>query len=140
MGLCISMKSASSELAKSPISNAITRLAMQVAMAKRQENLPVGPSIDVTFLLPGEYEAPPFTGMRMGGYTKENETLLFETAVPKHILNSIQAPDYVAVVMQDVVTHADEFFRENQINFNLDLWQSLVGNLINSCTPSGISH
>lgn len=132
MALYISMKTASSELTKSPISDAIAGLALQVAMERRQDNVPAEPVIDVTFLLPGEYEAPPFSGMRMGGYSPENNTLLFETAVPRHILHSDLAPEYVAVAMEDVVMHANDFFSENGIQFDFNSWQGFIGRLVQS--------
>jgi hypothetical protein len=132
MSLYISMNMPSTSLAKSPIDDAITFVAMHANIESRQGNLPEGPSLDVTFLLPGAHEVPPFSGMRMGGYTREGNTLFFETAVPRHILNSDQAPIYVAAVMQDVVDHAQAFFLENQISFDQDNWQQVIDNLTRS--------
>lgn len=140
MGLFINMQTASSELAKSPISDAITRFAIQLAVEKRERSYPNGPSLDVTFLLPGEFEAPSFSGMRMGNYTTENNTLLFEASVPRHILHSEKAPEYVAIVMQDVVIHANEFFSEHQIEFDVDQWHLIVNRLIQACDTGFTRH
>lgn len=129
MSLYISIKMPSSMLVQSPIDDAIMFMAAHATIEKQQGRIPAGPSLDVTFLLPGEYETPPFVGMRMGGYTRESETLLFEAAVPKHILASAEAPRYVAVVMQDVVEHAHEFFLEHQIDFDAQQWREIVANL-----------
>ena len=70
MALYISINTPSSSHSKSPIENAIVLFAAQAAVEKRKGGLPDGPSLDVTFLLPGEFETPPFEGMRMGGYTE----------------------------------------------------------------------
>lgn len=129
MSMYISVATASSGLSASPISDAITLLATKVANEKKQGNLPNGPSLDITFMLPGEVEKPPFEGMRMGGYTMESDTLYFETAVPEHIIHSKLAEQYVAMVMQDVIVHADAFFIENAMVFETSEWWQCVDRL-----------
>jgi hypothetical protein len=126
MSLYIGVTTASTELTDSPVNTAITVLAASVAMKTRQGLIPGGPSLDVTFMLPGKREKPAFAGMRMGGYTPEGGTLYFEAAVPEHILNSNQAGHYVAMVMQDVVTHAGAFFQENATAFDVPLWRRVM--------------
>jgi hypothetical protein len=140
MSLYISINTPSSALSNSSIDEAITFMAAHAAIEKRQGRLPGGPSLDVTFMLPGEYEVPPFSGMRMGGYTKESDTLYFEAAVPGHILKSEDAPRYVAVVMQDVVEHANEFFAENQIKFDAQQWRKAMADLTKSDATAALSH
>lgn len=126
MSLYISMRSASSELTDSPINKAITLLAATIAMNTKHDVIPDGPSIDVTFMLPGKYEKPGFTGMRMGGYSKENNTLFFERAVPDHIVFSEEASHFVDLVMEDVIQNAYVFFRENDIRFDIENWKQLL--------------
>lgn len=129
MSLYISINTASSTLTQSPINDAITFVAVHAALEKQQGALPDGPALDVTFLLPGEFESPDFDGMRMGGYTHEGDTLFFETAVPRHIIKSDEAPRYVALVMQDVVEHANEFFAEQDIRFDVGHWRRAIATL-----------
>jgi len=136
MGMYISVATASSELSASPITDAITLLAAKIADEKKQGSLPGGPTLDVTFMLPGEVEKPPFTGMRMGGYTKESDTLYFETAVPEHIIHSQLAAEYVAMVMQDVIVHADAFFVENKRVFDTRKWWKCVERLSDPAATS----
>lgn len=132
MGLFISINTASAELSKSPIDDAITFVATHAAVEKKQGMIPGGPSLDVTFLLPGNLDKPDFSGIRMGGYTQESDTLFFETAVPEHILKSDSAPRYVAMVMQDVVTHAGLYFTENNIPFDSRRWHQIMHSLAES--------
>lgn len=148
MGLYISVTTASSELADSPINAAITTLAVSVAGMNRQGRIPAGPSLDVTFLLPGKLEKPDFSGMRMGGYTPEGGTLYFQTAVPEHILKSPEAGHYVAMVMQDVVSNAGEYFQDylfehsretipaEKIAFDKASWKTLMKQV----TTSPVTH
>jgi hypothetical protein len=129
MSLYISVNTASSGLSDSAINNAVTRLAVKVAGEKQQGNIPAGPSLDVTFMLPGQVEKPDFTGMRMGGYTPEDDTLYFETAVPEHILHSQHAGQYVAMVMEDVIANAEAFFADSTVAFDARQWQQCVARL-----------
>lgn len=140
MGLFISINTASSELKQSPIDDAITFVATHAAIEKRQGLIPEGPSLDVTFLLPGQLDKPDFSGMRMGGYTEESDTLFFETSVPEHILKSNDAPQYVAMVMQDIVTNASEFFMENKIRFDGNRWRQVMHSLTESPKTASTLH
>ena len=126
MTLHISMTMPSHTLKKSPIDQAVTALATQVAVERRNRRLPGGPSLDITFMLSSREAAPPFTGMRMGGYTREADTLFFETAVPVHIAQSDDAPLYVATVLEDVIDNASDFFRENAVAFDAQQWHRVL--------------
>jgi len=130
MTLHISMTSPGNELSESPIDNAITFLASHIAIEKRQGRLPEGPTLDISFLLPSQYEKPDFSGMRMGGYTDENKTLYFETAVPETITQSERAPLYLAMVLEDVIDNASDFFIGSQITFNAEHWRTALQKLI----------
>lgn len=129
MTIHISMTTPGSELSKSPIDDAITFLASHIAIEKRKGNLPTAPTLDITFMLPSEHEKPGFRGMRMGGYTEENNTLYFETAVPEGITQSEKAPYYVAMVLEDVIDNADVFFKDNNLDFNISHWREALEKL-----------
>lgn len=127
MALYIGMNTPSPDLDKSPIDEAITFLATHIAIEKRNGRLPLtGPALDVTFMLPNKDDVPPFKGMRMGGYSDDNNTLFFEAAVPEAITRSSHAPKYVAAVLQDAVDHAIEFFTEHDISFDSENWKRAI--------------
>lgn len=126
MSLYISVSTPGKELEKSPIDTAITVLAANVAIEKRNGRLPKGPALDITFMLPNKSEIQPFTGMRMGGYTSENQTLYFESAVPEHIINSKNASRYVVVALQDAVDNASDFFKSYNIPFDKAHWYRAI--------------
>ena len=134
MSLYISINTPSKDLEKSPIDSAITVLAVNAAVEKRNGRLPKGPTLDITFMLPSKNEAPPFKGMRMGGYTTENQTLFFETAVPEHIIHSKDAPRYVALALQDVVDNASDFFKNNNMLFDEAKWHRAILPLIRTAS------
>jgi hypothetical protein len=140
MSLYISIKTPSQNLSHSPINDAITFVAAHAAIEKRQGRLPSGPALDITFLFSGKNEQPDFSGMRMGGYSQENQTLFFESAVPDHISHSEQAPRYVSLVLQDVIENASEYFKENNIAFDADQWRRAILSLIAAHVKPQTSH
>ena len=131
MTLMISMTTASAELGDSPITKAITQLATTMAVKKREGMVPSSPTLDLTFCLPGKFDKPQFTGMRMGGYDSTDKTLYFEKAVPDHIVHSQQAPEFVALVLQDMLDAAQDYFQAERfdnapVTFDVLRWQWLV--------------
>lgn len=140
MRLFVSINSPSQELVKSPIDEAITFVAAHAAMENRQGHFPAGPALDITFMLSSKDDAPPFSGMRMGGYNQEGGTLYFEAAVPEKITRSEEAPRYVALVMQDMVDNAKHFFDELHIEFDLDNWKRVIDNLTGIEADMSVAH
>jgi len=134
MSLFISVNTPSKYLEKTAIDQAITVLAANVAVEKRNGHLPKGPALDITFMLPSKNEAPPFKGMRMGGYSHENQTLFFESSVPEHIISSKDAPRYIAIALQDVVDNASEFFKNSNIRFDDTQWHRAIIPLITTAS------
>ena len=134
MSLYISITSPSKDLEKSPIDDAITILAANAAIEKRNGHLPQGPALDITFMLPNNDDVPPFQGMRMGGFTSENQTLFFESAVPQHIVRSKHAPRYVAMALQDVIDNASDFFKNHNIAFDDAQWHRAITPLIRTAS------
>ncbi len=124
--LCISMKTPSRELEKSPIDRAITTLAMGLAKEKRYSDLPEGPALDLSFLLSSPADSPNFSGMRMGGFTSDGHTLYFEVAVPTAMGYSVQAPRYVAAVVQDMVDNAASYFETLEVPFDAQQWHQAL--------------
>jgi hypothetical protein len=140
MRLYVSINSPSQEMARSPIDEAITFVAAHAAMESRQGHFPSGPALDITFMLSSKEDAPPFSGMRMGGYNQEGDTLFFEAAVPETMTQSEEAPHYVALVMQDMVENAKEYFDEMHIDFDLDHWRRVITNLTEVEAEKAIAH
>lgn len=140
MRLFISINSPSQGMAKSPIDEAITFVAAHAAMEGRQGRFPAGPALDITFMLSSKEDAPPFTGMRMGGYNKEGGTLYFEAAVPESMTQSEAAPRYVALVMQDMVDNAKQYFDELHMDFDLDHWRRVIDRLTGIEAGKAIAH
>ena len=85
-------------------------------------------------------DAPDFTGMRMGNYNREGDTLFFEAVVPERMTQSEEAPRYVALVMQDMVENAKLYFDEKRIDFDQENWLRIIENLTGIETEHAVAH
>ena len=130
MGFYISTASASADNKESPIIQAIVRLATRIAKDKSTTIIPPKPSIEVQFMLPGKFDKANFTGMQMGGYTEENQTLYFECAVPEHIVESNYTDAYLEAVLDDITSNAEDFFSETLVSFDKHSWTNYMKGLM----------
>ncbi|MFC3607437.1 hypothetical protein [Stutzerimonas tarimensis] len=135
MGLYLSVTTASNNLKESPINRHIIRMASSAALLSRRGEIPASPSLDVTFMLPGKYDKPDFSGMRMGGYTPQNDTLFFQVAVPQRVLDSELTEPYMDLLLQDVVDNAAQMFHENSLAFDEAAWRRIIFTLSESAAP-----
>ena len=140
MRLFVSINAPSQEMMKSPIDEAITFVAAHAAVESRHGHFPAGPALDITFMLSSKEDAPPFSGMRMGGYNQEGDTLFFEAAVPEKMTRSDEAPRYVALVMQDMLDNAKNYFDEKHIDFDFDNWRRVIDSLTGVEVSKTITH
>ena len=129
MSLHINMTSSSQQLSDSPIAQAITTLAAAVKSQQKQGLIPPSPDIEITFMLPGKLDKPDFSGMRMVRYDSTPTTLTFERAVPEHILHSSSSFRFVALVLQDMVDNAREYYQDNGETFDYPHWQQFANTM-----------
>lgn len=136
MSLHISISLPSRDLERCAMDRAVTRLAERVALTKRRQSAPRDRVLDVSFLLSSEQDAPPFTGMRMGGYRPQDNILYFQAAVPARLSHSDQAADYVSLVLQDVVDNAADYFAEAGLSFAAAGWREWCEQLQRAGEPT----
>ncbi|MYM62954.1 hypothetical protein [Pseudomaricurvus sp. HS19] len=105
------------------MSKAITNAAAVLTQHDRKGKLPPGPSLDITFMLTYKADNPGFTGMRMGGYTEQENTLYFERAVPEDLLESSRAGEFVSLVLEDMFDNATDYFADRGRLFNPAGWK-----------------
>lgn len=129
MSLHINIDTPSTELSNSPIDKVITFLAAHAALERRNGGLPEAPLLDITFMLPGKDAVPVFNGTRMGSCSDDRRSLFFEIAVPSRIVHSSDAPQYVALVLEDMVEYAGRFFRASNVLFDERQWRSALTRL-----------
>ena len=126
MSLYISTTTPSETFKESKLDSAITQMAVKLAKARSQKILPLGPSMDINFLVEGELDKTEFSGMRMGNYDDKESTLYFERAVPVEMIESNNAQEFVRLVLDDVIHNASDFFQEQEVDFDLSSWQTAL--------------
>ena len=60
--------------------------------------------------------------------------------MPEKMTQSEQAPQYVALVMQDMVENAKLYFDEMHIEFDLDHWKRVIDNLTEVEPAKAVAH
>lgn len=114
------------QLDESPFCQVLIKVAVELAQLRQHSLLNCKPNLDLAFLLPGSEEQPEFQGMRLHSFDSSTQTLKIESAVPRQMIGSSKAEEYVIAVMQDAVDGAYEFFGIQQMPFQRDEYLSLI--------------
>ncbi len=124
------------QLDESLFCKALTKVAMDLAQFRKHPLQHSKPNLDLYFLMPGNEENPDFQGMRLHSYDTASNTLKIESSVPRKMLQSLHAEDYVVAALQDAVDGASDFFEMQSIGFERDGYMNLVDTLN---TPENVS-
>ncbi|MEQ1528569.1 MAG: hypothetical protein ABL925_04575 [Methylococcales bacterium] len=103
----------------SALMNAITKVAIDLAILPDQRIQHRAPALDIVFLLSSRQETPGFVGLRLHSYDQIAQTLRIESAVPEKMVTSSHAEQFVIAIMQDAIDAAGEFFNEQRILFDV---------------------
>lgn len=132
MAISISEVYPEAELKESAFSAGLTRIAMNLVKfhsGAAQQSLP---EIEITFMLTGSHSAPDFTGMRIRRYSPSEQIVQIESAVPKAMINSADASEYIIAVLMDGVENAAELLAEIKVAFDLPVHMDLIARLAES--------
>lgn len=129
MAISISEVYPEAELKESAFSAGLTRIAMNLVKFHSGVAQQSQPEIEITFMLTGNLSAPDFTGMRIRRYSPSEQQVQIETAVPKAMINSADANEYIIAVLMDGVENAAEFLAEIKVAFNLPVHMDLIAQL-----------
>ena len=141
MGLYLSVVSPSKDLEQSKINKAITALAMKIHHYKQAGHMPAVPQLDISFLLTSDLDKPDFEGMRMGGDKTDADSLYCEVAIPREVVNSDYAADYVNAILFDAIDNANDIFAEmNNLKFDKQVWMTMAMSIINDGVESMLKH
>jgi len=117
------------QLDETPFCKALTTVAMNLARYRYYSVQATKPNIDLYFLMSGKDEQPAFEGMRFHSFDASSNTLKIESSVPRKLLQSVHAENYVIAVMQDAVDGADDFFASQKIEFEREQYHCLIDTL-----------
>ncbi len=136
MALFIGAYMPDKQLDESLFCKALTKVAIDLAQFKQLPIQHSKPNLDLYFMMPGKEEKPDFQGMRLHSYDSSSNTLKIESSVPRKMLQSTRAEDYVVAAIQDAVDGASDFFEMQAIGFEREDYMNLVDTLT---TPENIS-
>lgn len=117
------------QLDDSAFCKALTKVAIDLAQYRQHPLQTSKPNLDLYFLMPGKDEMPEFQGMRLHSFDTSSNTLRIESSVPKKLIQSTHAEDFVVAAMQDAVDGAHDFFEIKQMTFLRDEYLSLIDTL-----------
>jgi hypothetical protein len=113
-------------LDESALIKAITKIAIDLARVRDQDELTRVPVLDIVFLLPSQQEKAHFEGLRLHSFDSFAQILRIESSVPEKMVNSIHAERFVTAIMLDAIDAAAEFFAEQAIVFDAPKHLALV--------------
>ncbi len=117
------------QLDDSAFCRALTKVAIELAQYRQHPLQTSKPNLDLYFLMPGREESPEFQGMRLHSFDASSNTLRIESSVPKKMVQSTHAEDFVVAAMQDAIDGAYDFFELQKMAFQRDDYLNLIDTL-----------
>jgi len=114
------------ELEECQINKAITALAIKLVKIRPMISNSFEPGIELTIILPGTTHKPAFQGMRLNGYSVNDNMLYIESAIPDTMLHSEHANEYMLALLQDAIDNGADFFTEKGLSFPRQQWLSAL--------------
>ncbi len=87
------------------------------------------PLLNLLFELPGDITSPQFSGQRVGVFSRKEEILQIETAVPEEVLESMEAAGFIFESLRSAIKMAGERFAKRGLTFDVPAHLSLVDEL-----------
>lgn len=108
---------------------ALTKVSIDLARFRLHPLQTSKPNLDLYFLMPGKDEVPDFEGMILHSFDASTQTLRIESSVPKKMIQSVNAEEFIVAAMQDAVDGAYEFFEFQQMAFQREEYFNLIDTL-----------
>lgn len=84
------------------------------------------PSYNIVFCVPGSLGEPDWTDLRQVRYSKKNKMILLHAAVPREVVASDNAFDYMISTLREANDAAYRFFKHKGMHFDKDKADGLV--------------
>jgi hypothetical protein len=117
------------ELRGSKIQVAIT--AAMKACPDFEKEFEVGsfPAVNVVFHVPGSTGSPDWDGLRDAKFSRQQQLLMVQVAVPESVVESANPEDFVIESLYGANAVAFEFFRQKNMDFPLAEAEQLVASI-----------
>ena len=117
------------ELDGSPIDLAL-RAAMKIAAELRGDfEFGSSPAVNVVFYVPGSLGSPDWDGLRDAKFSRRQQLLMVQVAVPENVVESSDPEDFVIESLYGANAVAFEFFRQKNMDFPLAEAEQLVAKI-----------
>lgn len=84
------------------------------------------PSYNVVFCVPGSLGEPDWVDLRQVRYSKKKKMILLHAAVPREVVSSDNAFDYIIATLREANDAAYRFFKHKGMQFDKDKADGLV--------------
>lgn len=88
-----------------------------------------GPAVNVVFHVPGSLGSPDWDGLRDAKFSRQQQLLMVQVAVPENVVESENPEDFVIESLYGANAVAFEFFRQKNMDFPLAEAEQLVANI-----------
>lgn len=104
------------------------KIAVTMAMSDAIGNFQEGaaPSYNIVFCVPGSLGEPDWTDLRQVRYSRKKQMVLLHAAVPREVVASDNAFDYLISTLREANDAAYRFFKRKGIHFDKDKADGLV--------------
>lgn len=87
------------------------------------------PAVNVVFYVPGSLGSPDWDGMRDAKFSRQQQLLMVQVAVPRSVVESANPEEFVIDSLYGANAVAFEFFRQKNIDFPLADAEQLVASI-----------
>ena len=87
------------------------------------------PAVNVVFYVPGSLGSPDWDGLRDAKFSRQQQLLMVQVAVPENIVESANPEDFVIESLYGANAVAFEFFRQKNMDFPLAEAEQLVASI-----------
>ncbi len=87
------------------------------------------PAVNVIFYVPGSLGSPDWDGLRDAKFSRRQQLLMVQVAVPENVVDSSDPKDFVIESLYGANAVAFEFFRQKNMDFPLAEAEQLVAKI-----------
>jgi hypothetical protein len=89
------------------------------------------PGVNVVFSVPGRLTSPDWEGLRDGKFSRKQQFLMIQVAVPREMVSSVETEDFIVESLHKANALALKVFHKKGIEFPLAQAHALVGRIEN---------
>ncbi len=117
------------ELSGSQVDRAIMAATKAAAELRGEFEFGSSPAVNVVFHVPGSMGSPDWDGLRDATFSRQQQLLMVQVAVPESVVESANPEEFVIESLYGANAVAFEFFRQKNMDFPLAEAEKLVASI-----------